>query len=339
MTVNIRQANLIEDERVLKNLVQKYLSSDADERRFRWLYCESPFGPAQAWIAYERDDEPVGMAALFPRQMYCHGAVVYGCVLGDLCIATKYRSLGPALQLQRACLSCARSGEFSLAYDFPSITMLGIYQHLGVLPVAKLVRMVKVLRADRKVGRIFPAPVLSRPAAIVANFALSFTDATCSDPPGLDFRVEDAPCTSEYTELAARIGSSMGICTVRNAEYLNWRFWRHPRLKYEFLAARRGTDLLAYCTFTTVDGNATVAELFGSMDNQVLPSLLQRLVSLLRARGVATVSLPILSNDGRAGWLRRMGFWPREAVSVIVLASEAPTSGSQVLLMHGDRES
>ena len=132
MAIYVRQASLIDDERILTGLAQRYLNEDADERRFRWLYRENPFGPARAWIAYEKDNEAVGMAAVFPRRMYCDGVAVSGCVLGDLCIATKFRSLGPALQLQRACLACARSGEFALAYDFPSTTMLGVYRHLGV---------------------------------------------------------------------------------------------------------------------------------------------------------------------------------------------------------------
>src|SRR5271166_2374419 len=98
MAVYVRQASLIDDERILTGLAQRCLSGDADEARFRWLYRENPFGPAQAWIAFEKDDEAVGMAAVFPRRMYCDGVVVSGCVLGDLCIDKKYRSLGPALQ-------------------------------------------------------------------------------------------------------------------------------------------------------------------------------------------------------------------------------------------------
>jgi hypothetical protein len=339
MAVYVRQASLIDDERILTDLAQRYLSESADERRFRWLYRENPFGPARAWIAYEKEAGAIGMAAVFPRRMYCDGGVVSGCVLGDLCIATKYRSLGPALQLQRACLECARSEEFAMGYDFPSTTMLGMYERLGILPVAKLVRVVKILRIDEKIRRVLPARILSRPAAAAANFSLSLTDRTSAQPSGLDFRLEDAPCTSEYSELAARIGSSLGICTVRNAEYLNWRYWQHPQVKYEFLAARRASELVAYCAFTTAEASATIADLFGSMDDQAMPGLLHRLVVLLRARGVATVSLPLMDSDPRTTWLRKMGFWAREAVPVMALSREGTLSGAQMFLMHGDRES
>src|SRR5208337_2913691 len=154
---------LIDDQGVLTGLARAYLDGDADEARFRWLYQESPFRPARAWIACGQGGDAIGMAAVFPRRMYRDGVVVPGCVLGDFCVSTSYRSLGPALQLQRACLACARSGEFALAYDFPSTTMLGVYQHLGVEPAGKSVRLVKVLRVEKQIERILRARILSRP--------------------------------------------------------------------------------------------------------------------------------------------------------------------------------
>jgi len=339
MAVYVREANLINDQEILIGLARAYLHGNADENRFLWLYHRNPFGPARAWIACENEDKAIGMAAVFPRRMYRDGVVVPGCVLGDFCISTNYRSLGPALQLQRACLACAQSGEFALGYDFPSAAMCGIYRHLGMRPVGKSVRRVKALRIDDKVSRIFPARALSRPVADAVNFALALRDRTSSAPRDVDFRLEDSACTSEYSELADRIGSSLGCCTVRSAEYLNWRYWQHPRLDHEFIAARRGKELLAYCTFTISDGNATIAELFGSISDQVTTGLLQELAVLLRSRGVATVSLPVLSSDPRTRLLRKLGFWSREAVPVMGFGSESTSACPQMLLMHGDRES
>ena len=339
MTIRIREASLREDQEVLMDLTQTYLDGQADNNRFRWLYLESPFGPARAWIACTDQNEAVGMAAVFPRWMYREGKTVTGCVLGDFCISTKYRSVGPTLQLQRACLACARSEEFAVAYDFPSSTMSRVYEHLGILPIEKFVRWARVLRIDDRIERIVPVPVLSRLLAASGNFALAVKPRRSSHLPDLEVRLDDEPCSSEYSALAERVGSSSGICTVRSAEYLNWRYRRHPQLKYEFLAARRYKELVAYCTFTIADGNATIAELFGSMDNQVLTGLLQELVGLLRRRGVATVSMPVLSGDPRTGLLRKLGFRTREAVPVMGFAAESTLTRSQMFLMHGDRES
>ncbi|MGC2110634.1 MAG: GNAT family N-acetyltransferase [Candidatus Korobacteraceae bacterium] len=339
MAVSVREANLIDDSPILTGLARKYLAPDADERRFQWLYRENPFGAARAWIACEKDRKPIGMAAIFPRKMYCDGAVVSACVLGDLCISPEYRSLGPALQLQRACLACARSADFALAYDFPSSTMAGIYRYLGIEPAGKSVRQVKALRAET-FARSLHLQRIPRPLAAAVNATLVLRDYQSAKPAGVDFCLQEEPCTSEYSALADKVGASLGTCTIRSAEYLNWRYRRHPQVKYEFLTARRDQKLLAYCTFTESSGTATIAELFGrENDNDVLASLLRKLAALLRARGVATLSLPLLSGDPRNQLLRKFGFWAREAVPVFVLGREAGISSSQMLLMHGDRES
>jgi Acetyltransferase (GNAT) domain len=339
MSVYVREANLIDDGGILTDLAHRYLNGNADENRFRWLYAENPFGPARAWIACEKQGEAIGMAAVFPRRMYRNDNIVSGCVLGDLCISPKYRSVGPALQLQRACLACARSGEFAVAYDFPSTTMSSIYQHLGLSPIGKSVRLAKTLRADKKVERALRSQVFARPATAAVNRALALADGKSSDGGDLEFRLEDVPCGSEYSRLAQQVGSSFGICTVRTAEYLNWRYWRNPGRQYEFLTARRGNRLLTYCAFTVSDVSATVAELFGDMAAQVVNGLLRELARSLRIRGVATVSVPLLSTDPRIGLLRKLGFWAREAVPVMGFAGESTLSSSQMFLMHGDRES
>jgi hypothetical protein len=275
------------------------------------------------------------MAALFPRDMYYGDAIVRGCVLGDFCVAPEHRTLGPALQLQRACLRAVQSEEFAVAYDFPSGTMLAIYKHLGIQPLEQSVRMAKVLRADRISGQL-KVPGVSRALVGTANFVLGMEDRVSAAPSKFEFALQAGPCGPEYSELAEETGSSLGTCTMRTAEYLNWRYRRHPHVEYEFLTARRGNQLLAYCAFTQSADNATVAEFFGKPDDyRVLTGLLRKLAALLRNRGVATLSLPILSTDPRIRQLRRVGFRAREAVPVLVLGRHR----SQVMLMHGDRES
>ena len=66
MGIYVRDASLIDDRKTLAQLAQQFLSPDADEDRFCWLYERNPFGPARAWIACEKHGEAIGMAAIFP---------------------------------------------------------------------------------------------------------------------------------------------------------------------------------------------------------------------------------------------------------------------------------
>jgi hypothetical protein len=339
MTIHVREASLIDDAIILTSLARNYLDEAADEKRFRWLYLENPFGPARTWIAYTTTGENIGMAAIFPRRMYSDRGIVTGCVLGDFCVSPDYRTVGPALQLQRSCLASAQSPEFAVAYDFPSTTMCSIYQHLGVRSIGKSVRLARVLRLDGKLQGAFRSPLVSRPATAAANFVLALKDRKTAAESGLHLQLELPPCGPEYTKLAEQVASSVGVCTVRSAEYLNWRYGQHPHVKYEFLTARRQSSLLTYCTFTVSDRSATVVELFGDMNPRLVTVIMGELVKLLRDRGIETISMPVLSSDRRINLLRRLGFWSREAAPVIGFSGKSVLSSSQMFLMHGDRES
>src|SRR5258707_14285040 len=104
--ISIRPAALDADRKVLVETLARYLNPLSDERRFDWLYRENPHGQGRAWIACGPDNSTiVGMAAAFPRRIWIGGAENVGWVLGDFCVSDQNRSLGPALQLQRACLA------------------------------------------------------------------------------------------------------------------------------------------------------------------------------------------------------------------------------------------
>ncbi len=340
MAVHIREASLIDDESAIVALVRTHLLPGMDERRFQWLYRDGPHGSARVWLALDSAmPEPVGMAALFPRRGIIGGRSVVGCVLGDFCISEKHRSLGPALQLQRACLSAIEAGEFAFCYDFPSHVMLGVYKHLGLLPTHKFVRMVKVLSTSDKMELVIPLGSASRAVAKLADVALAFRDGTPVDPPGVAYCLEESACTPEYSRLAGRIGSSLGDCILRNSQYLNWRYWQHPLAEYEFLAAYRDQELLAYCAFTISQRHATVVDLFGSCEDSIVRGLIGRLVRLLRIRRVVAISLSVLANDPRCHTLRKMGFWARESTPVIAWNTQRKNLDPQLLLTYGDRES
>lgn len=333
MGVYLREAELVQDEDVLVSLGQKYLPA-MDLERFRWLYQENPFGPARVWLALDETSKtPVGMAAVFPRRAYIAGTEVLGCVLGDFCISENYRSLGPAVQLQRACLSLIKSREFAFYYDFPSTGMVAVYKYLGVAEADRSVRMVKFLKADAAVRRLVPSEVVSGVISRGANRALALRDRVRSTSDSVEYRFNQEQCSEEYSELAIEVGSSLGDCTLRSREYLNWRYRRHPSLRYESLAAYRNGKLQGYCFFGVAENQAFISDLFGTQEQETFEGLLGELGKRLRGRGISAISISVLASDPRLGWLKKMGFWGRESVPVVA------GGGNRFLLMHGDRES
>ena len=339
MATSIREADLVEDEVALIGLAKAYLTPNSDLARFRWLYLENPFGRARAWLAYDGGvDHPIAMAAIFPRKMYIGGSIQSGAVLGDFCVDPQYRTLGPALQLLRAELAIANGGEFAVCYDFPSSVMATVYKRVGMLASASSVRLMRPLRATKLVARLIPFSWLARPIATVINQISAIEAHGPRGAVGLDFHIEVTPFTSEYDDLAARVGSAWGDCTVRNAAYLNWRYRQHPYSSFEVVSARRRGELLAYCVLTTSGEGALIVDLFGIPDAQVVASLVRHVIRMLGLRGLDTISLPILAPKNWIRLLGKMGFWRRELSSVVACGTGIGDA-QQLFLVHGDRES
>jgi len=147
----------------------------------------------------------------------------------------------------------------------------------------------------------------------------------------------------EFTRLAHSVGSRYGSCVERSAEYLNWRYLRHPIVHHEVLAARHGQELRGYVVFSHTNEDAKIVDLFGFSDTAMWTALVSRVVSLVRDRGVATLSIPALASSPWADLLKGWGFHPREVAPVVVYApgivAGSLGDASSWFLMDGDRES
>lgn len=340
MPIIIRPAHLESDRELLNDTLKRFLTPLADRSRFNWLYRDNPFGQARVWLAIDHDTAAVvGTASAFPRRLYANGCEVSAWVLGDFCINDQYRSLGPALKLQRACLTELDSGGAALCYDFPNVRMMAIYKRLGVGQSQQMLRLAKPLRVDRTVGQTIKIPILARGLTTAGNRVLTLLERRTKAPGSVTFSLQRGECDDEFSALARKVGGRYGVCVQRSAEYLNWRYFANTYCRYELLTARRQGSLTAYIFFTQVGEDAILADLFGIEEPAVLARLVDEVVDLLRGRGVVTVSAPMLESHPWRPLLEGRGFKVREASPVVIYMKYNPCEGLNWFLMHGDRDS
>lgn len=343
MSIVIRPVDLQTDRATLLAVFERLLPPAADPRRFDWLYRQNPHGLARAWLVVDADTRDwVGAAAIFPRRLRRQGVACDGYVLGDFCLDRAYRTLGPAIQLQRACLAEIASHADSLAYDFPSEGMLAVYRRMGLEAPARLVRFAKPLRLDQRIARRVPVRTLASAFAVAARVGLWARDFNFRPAKGWVVEPFESEFGPEFSELMERAGTRDRVSVERSADYLNWRYRRHPTVRHEVLTVRRGGSLHAYLVFAEVGGQARVVDAFGADDPEILRSLLAAAATRLRERGAQTLSFPLLSQDPWSEWLLRWGFKARESSGVVILP--ANTSGEvrsrpAWFLVDGDRES
>jgi hypothetical protein len=346
MTVAIRPADLESDRELLIRTISRYLTSLSDDVRFDWLYKDNPHGQARVWVAVDTgSDEIIGMAAAFPRSVCIGQLKERAWVLGDFCIDRQHRSLGLALQLQRLCLETVDLEEVAFCYDFPSVSMMAVYQRLHVRPFRQMLRLAKPLRVDRKIAQMIKPHLVARGLSAMGNLLLTVSDSRPCNSANLTLSLNDGECGEEFSELARQISGRYGLCVQRSAEYLRWRFSSNPLCRYELVTARRNGSLIGYAFFSQAGESATLAEIFGIDDPEVIRCLIDRVVVLLRQRGVSTVDAPMLESHPWLPIFQSMGFRIREAKPMVVYTARQSPSKQSVLgsmdwfLMHGDRDS
>src|SRR5271165_555628 len=98
MPTVVGSANLKTDERPIIDFLLQNHSANSNLARFRWLYQSNPDGVPRVSLMHDSETGAlIGVAAAFPRRVYVEGSQQTAWVLGDFCVSSRQRSLGPVV--------------------------------------------------------------------------------------------------------------------------------------------------------------------------------------------------------------------------------------------------
>jgi len=319
--IEIREADLSSDREVLISSMLAYLSKRADARRFTWLYRQNPPGPVQAWLAVETGQSRIiGSGAIVPQRIAVDGRLAPVAVMADFWIHPAFRSMGPALQLQRRCMEAAGIGHEGF-FDLPQRQMIAIYRRLGIPSRSTLVRLAKPLRSEAYLQKLLRSATLATLAAPLPNAALATADLAMSGRSGALVSVHAGPFDHEFTDLSLRTSAAFGACVDRSAGYLNWRYHRHYFLHHEVFTARDAGRLLAYAIIARSGDMAAIVDLFGTPERGVIADLLLGASAVLRRQGVSTLSIELTESHRLLEHVQAAGFRRRQERPLIIHAA------------------
>ena len=345
MKIVVHEARVDSDRGLILETLHRFLTShlttESNAARFAWLYERNPHGSPRAWVARDANrGEVIGLGSAFPRYL-CHPeGRELAWVLGDFCIHPDYRTLGPAIQLQRVFLEEAGAGRLAFWYDFPSQAMVAVYRRLGLAPTHQLTRFAQILRYDRKL-----APLLRsrRLAAILATPVNWMARMSAGHGAGrYEIEILRGACGPEFTELSREVQGTFGLFSERTAEYLNWRY-ADPLRRYELATAKLEGRLRGWAAYHLSDADAQIVDLVAP-DEAVMRTLIRTLTRRFLGSGVGTVSVPLLSTHVWVPSLRGLGFHPRESSPVITGGHQGSAAlahlarGGSWFLWNGDRD-
>lgn len=208
------------DEAQILDLFRRVFGVDRSIEHWRWKFQANPVGHLYMRLAETLSGDLMGQYVGLPvRVAWGAGQAAIFTQIVDVMVDRRRR-----LGLKRPGLFAALaneyigdylvSGEVSIGYGFPTPEALRIGQRVaGYVPLHPVIRLVLDLcgQEDKR---------------------LSWRSR------GL--RVEPVDrFGNEVDRLWGRIGSGLGVATVRDARYLNWRYADCPDTRYTALAARR----------------------------------------------------------------------------------------------------
>jgi hypothetical protein len=332
MTLSVRPVHHESENQEFLRVLRSNLPALPHERRFDWLYRSNPDGPAWSWFAFHGTPEHiVGVASVFPRMMWVGEELRMCGQVGDFGISTGYRSLGPALLLQRNTFGPVDQGKLAFCYDCPPHQAgMSTFRRLGMQPNCRVDRYVLLLRVDGRVRRRLGS-ASALPAA-VGNLLLRLHRLSSLRPRASGLEVSDYTGLfgEEFSQLDAAVKKASVIRGQRSAAHLNWRYREDPLQQYQVLTARRNGELIAFAVVSTTREIVTVVDLFGTELHEAAVLLLAAIVERFQ-RSHQTVEAFLSEGSELVRHFLKMRFRLRSEVAQVVAYAKPQSEVSEFL--------
>jgi hypothetical protein len=337
VSVTVRPLDLTRDKALILRMLERNIGIAQDESRFDWLYRRNPAGRAWAWALHDEHGTPVGSASVFPRMMWVGERVVRCGQVGHFSVDTGYRSLGPAVMLQRTTLELPARGDVNFCYDCPPHDQgMATFRRLGIDETCVLRRHIRPVRARRYITRALGNGPAARGMTTLADCVLRLRPRR-RVPRGVDVARHEVAFDKEFSVLDERVGGRFGVRGQRTAEILNWRFREDPSFHYDVFTARRDGELVAFAVVRLSEPDARVVDLFGVGDVDVEAALLGAAVEEARARDVDVMHALMCPGHPAEPALALAGFSRREVAIRIVAYGAAPDASTATVPARGER--
>lgn len=298
------------DEQAFIPFLGNWISDRPVSKHFEWLYRGNPHGDAVTWLAVlDPGDRIVGCTSTFPRRMRIEGEPVLGSFGGDAFVDPEFRRRGIAQSLHEFGITDMQRLEIECLYGFPVPANLRAFIRAGALEPCDFHRFSLPLDANRIIKSLHLGPFAPLAAKIV-NPAISLYLANKSFRNAKSkYRLQEVDTfDSKVSDLFDFVAHRFGICCVRDAEYLNWRFSNHPFIKSTNVTWEDRGTLLAYAVLDLSGDQCKILDFIVRDDNVIGYEFVASLAQFARDKGKEAISLNLYACGPSARIFKRSGF-------------------------------
>lgn len=317
-----------DDERDVVGLFQQAFGHPITAEHWQWKLKRQPSAVDNVWLATAAD-KPIFHYAGIPTRFSLAQTPVTMMVSVDTMTAPEFRRRGLLTEVAERVYSAWRAAGIAFVIGLPNEQWGSRAAALGWQPLFPLQWLVRPLRPEAILARRLNISLLKQatfPAALWNRF---LKGRVRRDPQLHTERVHHA--VEAFDQIWESCKSDWMFSTVRDRDWVNWRFFSAPSRAYELTLARRAGKPVGYAVHslskTQERISAHLAELFvARTDCATRDTLLSELIETLqvvKAEALFTLAVP---GTPFFRWLRRAGFFPSYAFSVqlVPLSADLP---------------
>jgi len=334
MNLAVRRASLIDDRKEILGLLNRNFVS-GQETRFEWRHLNHPAGPAWCWFVYDRDSKTtVATASVFPRQMFVDGKLLLCGQVGGFAVEVGYRSLGPAVLMQRTTFEPVDSGALALCYDTPPHDRgMSTFVRLGMQPNCEVIRFALPLRSDEYLQKRFGDAAWTKALVSTTNLLLRMKPRSrpAATVPGLEIDRFAERFDEEFDDLDRDLSTANIVRANRSAKDLNWSYRDNPCSQFQVLVARHAGELMGYLISVVYGDRVAILDVFSRQLARVGRALVEALVEISCNQNRILVEGSCSDASELKSIFLESGFQARERAARVV-AYERPNGHAAKLL-------
>jgi hypothetical protein len=282
-------------------------------KRIEWSYDTKIFpNPDVFYIRENKESVVIGSCTVFFREFKYKDRILTIGITGDFSIIPQYRSLLPAILLQKRIIEDNKEKKLDLLIAFPNKISYPVQKRAGFIDSGKMMRYVQIIKTKGKLKNIFPYNAPDVVYTVIDSFLHIYYELiSISIKKKNDYKLDGQfPNENEISKkFIEQSKKKFNLINDISYEYLKWRFLENPLQNYKFFRVRTPKNELVAFIVYSVDKKNTFVEFFLWNDKFILlESLFIKFKRYLNNSRYETISVIINSKSYITDKLRKIGF-------------------------------